>query len=55
MKQLKIFLCISFCLLLIAAFAVGYVWLKVQQTIQSVEREDSLYIAPAVVDGSVAP
>lgn len=39
MKQLKIFIVISAVLLLIAAGAVGYVWLKLQQTLKTTTPE----------------
>jgi len=48
MKQLKIFIIISFVLLLVATLAVGFVWYKLQITIQNAQ-EDGETVNPEIV------
>jgi len=55
MKQIKIFLIAGFILLFIAAAAVGYVWFKVQHTLQEASVEESVQVTPPFVESEETP
>ena len=52
MKQVKIFLAVGFVLLFIAAGAVGYVWITLQDALQEVPEPDTEQAAPSMFESN---